>query len=147
MTVLSPISRALHYAGTHQPEDVAEGVASGRFQEWTGGETVVVTEILVTPLRKTLHFFLAEGNLVEIEAMLGAIMSWGASIGCTHASLVGRHGWSRSFLTRLGWKQTGILMEVPIHGVQRQAAEAGERKSVAVGESREGPGDAEALSR
>ena len=147
MIVLSPISRALHYAHTHRPEDVAEGVASGAFQEWSGGETVVVTEILVTPLRKTLHFFLAEGNLVELEAMLSPIMMWGASVGCTHASLVGRSGWSRSFLVKLGWRQTGILMEVGINGVQKQSAGSREREEVESGESRQNEGDLQALAR
>ena len=112
MTVLSPISRALHYAQTHTPADVAEGVASGAFQEWSGGETVVVTEILVTPLRKTLHFFLAEGSMPELQAMVPHILDWGRMHGCTHASLVGRHGWSRvGWLSDSGWTEAGVLME------------------------------------
>ena len=112
MTVFSPISRALQLAQTHRPEDVAEGVASGAFQEWSGGETVVVTEILVTPLRKTLHFFLAEGSMPELQAMVPHILDWGRMHGCTHASLIGRHGWSRvAWLNDSGWIEAGVLME------------------------------------
>ena len=111
MTVLSPISRALQLAQTHRPEDIAEGVASGAFQEWSGGKTVVVTEILVTPLRKTLHFFLAEGAMPEIRAMLPGILDWARMHGCTHASLVGRKGWSRvAWMQDEGWQEEGVMM-------------------------------------
>lgn len=87
--------RALALAGTHAPQHIAEGVASGAFQEWSGGDSVVVTEILDTPLRRTLHFFLAEGTMAELQAITPAILDWGRMHGCTHASLVGRKGWSR----------------------------------------------------
>ena len=111
MILLSPISRALHYAGTHKPEDVAEGVAAGRFQEWANDDTVVITEVLVTPLRKTLHFFLAEGDMVSLRAMVPAILDWGRMHGCTHASLIGRHGWSRvGWLADAGWQEEGVMM-------------------------------------
>lgn len=108
---MSP-SRALAYAGTHSEADIHEGVASGRFQEWSGGETVVITEILVTPLRKTLQFFLAEGSMVELRAMVPPILDWARMHGCTHASLVGRHGWSRvAWLKGSGWTEGGVIME------------------------------------
>ena len=111
MTVLSPISRALHYAGTHAPADIAEGVAAGRFQEWANDDTVVITEILETPLRKTLHFFLAEGSMPEIRAMLPGILDWARMHGCTHASLVGRKGWSRvAWMKDEGWQEEGVMM-------------------------------------
>ena len=111
MTVLSPISRALQLAQTHTPADVAEGVAAGRFQEWANDDTVVITEILTTPLRKTCHFFLAEGSMPEIRAMLPGILDWARACGCTHASLIGRHGWSRvGWLADSGWQEEGVMM-------------------------------------
>ena len=111
MIVLSPISRALHYAHTHTPADVAEGVASGRFQEWANDDTVVITEILTTPLRKTLNFFLAEGSMPELQAMVPHILDWARMHGCTHASLIGRHGWSRvAWLSDSGWTEEGVVM-------------------------------------
>ena len=108
---LSPVARALEYAGTHSAADIAEGVASGRFQEWSGGDSVIVTEILETPLRKTLHFFLAEGTMPEIRAMLPGILDWARMHGCTHASLVGRKGWSRvAWMQDEGWTEEGVMM-------------------------------------
>lgn len=106
------LSRALRYAGSHSVEDIELGVAEGRFQQWPGEESCIITELLQTPLRKTVHFFLAEGNLTELEAMTPGILDWARSIGCTHASLVGREGWRRvSWMLKDGWRFKYILME------------------------------------
>ena len=105
-------SRALALSGTHRPEDVAEGVACGRFQEWTNdGDTVVITEVLETPLRRTLNFFLAEGSMPELQAMIPPILDWARMHGCTHASLTGRKGWSRvAWMKESGWTEEGVVM-------------------------------------
>ncbi len=105
-------SHALAYAGTHRPEDVAEGVACGRLQEWSGPDSVIITEILETPLRRTLNFFLAEGHMDELRAVVPAILYWARMHKCTHASLIGRKGWSRvAWLKESGWTEAGVIME------------------------------------
>jgi hypothetical protein len=105
-------SRALALAGTHRPEDIAEGVACGRFQEWGEGESVIITEVLDTPLRRTLNFFLAEGSMPELQAVVPLILDWARMHGCTHASLVGRHGWSRvAWMKASGWREAAVVME------------------------------------
>ena len=106
----SSLVRALAYAGTHDPEDIAIGVGEGRFQSWEGDASTIVTEILLTPKRKTLHFFLAEGDLRELRVMLPMILHWGRQQGCTHASLVGRFGWLRSFVRDFGFREEATLM-------------------------------------
>ena len=105
-------TRALALAGSHRPEDIAEGVACGLFQEWAGDGSVIITEILQTPLKKTLNFFLAEGNLVELRAMTLPILDWGRMQGCTHAAFTGRDGWERSFVRDFGFTKTAVVMEV-----------------------------------
>lgn len=106
-------TRALNYAGTHRPEDIAERVACGQMQEWANDDdTVVITEIRETPLAKYLHFFLAEGNMGALETMIPAILDWGRACGCTRASLVGREGWRRMpWLLQSGWRFKHIVME------------------------------------
>lgn len=105
-------TRALALAGTHEPQDIAEGVACGRYQEWSGPDSVIVTELLDTPLRRTIHFFLAEGHMEELRAVVPAILDWGRMHGCTHASLVGRQGWSRvAWLKDSGWTEAGVVMD------------------------------------
>lgn len=112
MIALSPISRALHYAKTHTVEDIELGVAEGRFQLWPGDESAIVTEVLVTPLRKHLHLFLAGGNLTELKAMLPGLLAWGRQQDCTHSSLIGRFGWQRTFVRDFGFKPVATMMEV-----------------------------------
>lgn len=111
---MTTLARALSYAGTHRIEDIELGVAEGRFQSWPGEDSCIITELLQTPLRKTLHFFLAEGNLVELKAMLPGILAWARQQGCTHASLLGRDGWKRSFVRDYGFHEAGTLMEASL---------------------------------
>jgi hypothetical protein len=120
MTILTratddAIRLALRFGGdTHSLEDIAQGIDAGRFQLWDGDASAIITEILSTPRRKTLHFFLAGGYLIELRAMVPGILEWGQSIGCTHASLVGRFGWLRSFVREFGFKEKATLMEAKL---------------------------------
>jgi hypothetical protein len=113
------IEEALQYSGgTHLFEDIVAGVAAGTLQFWPGRSSAVVTEILDTPRKKILHFFLAGGTLSELETMLPSILDWGKAQGCTKTTLVGRKGWERTFITRQGWKPTLVLFEGSIDGSQ-----------------------------
>jgi len=105
------LERALEYAGTHTAADITEAVQQGRMQEWHGDQSTIITEILETPLRKTVLFFLAEGDGREIAAMAAPIMVWAKLQGCTHASLVGRSGWERRYAPQLGFQKVATVME------------------------------------
>lgn len=105
------LDRALAYAGTHTAADIAEAVQQGQMQRWEGDRSTIVTQVLETPLRKTLLFFLAEGDGREITAMAAPIMVWAKLQGCTHASLVGRRGWERKWAPALGFQHTAVVME------------------------------------
>lgn len=105
------IEDALQYAqGTHTFNDIAAAVLSDRFQIWPSNNAVVVTEIVVYPQLKDLHFFLAGGNLDELKAMRPIIESWGKSVGCTRVSLAGRKGWERTFLKDEGYKPNWFVL-------------------------------------
>jgi hypothetical protein len=95
---------ALEYSGgTHGIEDIAEGLETGRFQLWPAENSVIVTEIIVYPRLKNLHFFLAGGDLDEIQLMRPLIEQWGKNMGCTRVSLAGRKGWAKTFLKDEGY--------------------------------------------
>ena len=99
------IEAALEYsAGTHTIDDVADGILEGKFQCWEGKESIIITEIVVYPRLKDLHFFLAGGDLDEISLMEPLITAWGKSLGCTRVSLAGRKGWQKSFLKERGYE-------------------------------------------
>ena len=98
------IEDALEYSGgTHSFDDIAAGVLASKFQLWPNHNSAVVTEIVVYPNVKNLHYFLAGGNLDELKMMRPHIEAWGKSIGCTRVTLAGRKGWERTFLKDEGY--------------------------------------------
>lgn len=101
-----------HTGGTHVFEDVQTAVEKGELQFWPGLNSVILTEIQDTPQQRILNFFLAGGNSVELEAMLPLVEQWGKSIGATRATLYGRKGWGKSFLTKSqGYKESLVVLE------------------------------------
>ena len=98
------VEAALEYSGgTHNFDDVAEMVGDHRLQLWPASNSVVLTEIIVYPRLKNLHYFLAGGDLDELSRMRPLIESWGKSIGCTRVTLAGRKGWAKTFLKDEGY--------------------------------------------
>ena len=105
------VEAALEYSGgTHGIEDIAEGLKKGRFQLWPADDSVVITEIIVYPRLKNLHFFLAGGDLDELRLMRPLIEQWGKNMGCTRVSLAGREGWSKTFLRDEGYKPKWFVL-------------------------------------
>ena len=105
------VAAALEYSGgTHKVEDIAEGIRREQFQLWPGLNSVVVTEIIVYPQLKDLHYFLAGGDLDELRMMRPIIESWGKEIGCSRVSLAGRKGWERTFLKGEGYEPKWFIM-------------------------------------
>lgn len=106
------IENALEYAGnTHTLEDVFLGVANGDYQFWPGTESVIITEILEKPRKTILHYFLAGGNLAELETMAEEIETWARNEKSIDSiSLAGRKGWERTFLRDRGYETRLIYM-------------------------------------
>jgi hypothetical protein len=98
------VEAALEYSGgTHNFDDVTEMVEKQQLQLWPAKDSVVLTEIIVYPRLKCLHYFLAGGDLDELSRMRPLIESWGKSVGCTRVTLSGRKGWQKSFLKDEGY--------------------------------------------
>lgn len=89
--------------------DILEGIESGQYQFWPGKQSAIVTQIMVYPQRKGLHFFLAGGDLDELIHMQREITDWARSRDCDHVSLAGRMGWKKA-LQDEGWDKTSVLM-------------------------------------
>lgn len=108
-----------HSGGTHTYADVMSMVADGRLQLWEGVNSVIVTEIIEYPRKRTLHFFLAGGNMAELKAMYPLVEEWGRMQGCSSASMIGRPGWVRSFLTKdEDWKDGLVVMQKDLAHVE-----------------------------
>jgi len=105
------IEAALEYAaGTHTFEDIAAGVLSNRYQIWPNQNSVIITEIVVYPQIKDLHFFLVGGDLDELKLMRPVIEDWAKSVGCKRASCAGRKGWARTFMRDEGYAEKWLVM-------------------------------------
>jgi len=99
------VEAALEYSGgTHHFDDVLDMVRDSRLQVWPATGSIVLTEIIVYPRLKNLHYFLAGGDLDELSRMRPIIESWGKSVGCTRVTLAGRRGWSKTFLQDEGYR-------------------------------------------
>ena len=86
--------------------DIRAAVDDGRMQLWPAVESAMVTQLVHEPQAVRLHFFLAAGNMAEIEGLYHTVINWGREQGATSATFVGRMGWARTFLTREeGWQQ------------------------------------------
>jgi len=105
------VEAALEYSGgTHDFEDVVQMVEGHRLQLWPAKDSVVLTEIVVYPRLKNLHYFLAGGDLDELSRMRPLIESWGKSVGCTRVTLAGRRGWAKTFLKDEGYSPQWSVM-------------------------------------
>ena len=105
------IEAALKYAGgTHKFDDVIESIRQDKMQFWPGARSAVVTEIVVHPQMRSLHYFLAGGDLDELKLMRPMIEAWGKSVGCTRVTLAGRKGWERSFLKDEGYEPQWFVL-------------------------------------
>ncbi len=97
--------------GSHTLEDIGDAIEAGQMQFWPGVKSAIVTQIEQSPRRRTVHFFLAAGNLAELEAMVPSILEWAQKVeGCDGATLSGRPGWQRSFLKAQGWTTHAVVM-------------------------------------
>ena len=98
------IEAALEYSGgTHNFEDVAEGIIQGNMQLWPSPRGCIVTEIVVYPRNKVLNVFLGGGKLDQLLDMHNDVTAWAKSYGCEALTITGRFGWKKP-LKAHGWK-------------------------------------------
>lgn len=110
--LLPALDRALEYTyGAHDRATVQNAIESGMMQLWEGWHSFVVTELLTAPTgQKTVRYFLAgglegEAGLQELARMAPIIEAWAVTQGAVGLTMVGRHGWARTFLTKdAGWE-------------------------------------------
>lgn len=102
---------ALKYNNTGQTlDDVKRGLLSGEYILWPGKNSAVVTEHYDAPTGKFLNFFLAGGDIEELESMLKPIETWAKEFGVKKITLFGRRGWERSFMKHAGYRAHWVVM-------------------------------------
>lgn len=104
------IDGALAYSGgTHTFNHIFQSVLEGRMQLWPCDKACAVTEIVVYPMCKVLHVFLAGGDMDSIVEMQKSAEEWGRAQGCTSMTIAGRKGWSR-VLAEHGYKEQFVTL-------------------------------------
>lgn len=97
------IEAALEYSGgTHNFNDILNGLSEGVLQLWPTPRGCIVTEIVVYPQKKVLNVFLGGGELDQILDMHNDVIKWAKVQGCVALSMSGRPGWKKS-LEKHGW--------------------------------------------
>jgi hypothetical protein len=108
--ILEGLQKALDLAGgTHTLADVARQIAEGSAQLWLDDDACIVSEVIDTPQKRMLRFWLAAGKLDPVVALSRKVLAWGKEQGCTMATLTGRRGWDRVLLDE-GWSPALTVM-------------------------------------
>jgi hypothetical protein len=109
--IINKLEEALEIAGGthHWREHVVPLLFSGRAQYWHRPGGAIVTEIIETPLRRAVNYWLVGGEMQDCLALQPEIDAWARQQGATHATAVGRLGWAR-VLPPYGWRMHGVAM-------------------------------------
>lgn len=83
--------------GAHDRKTVWSAIASNKAQLWPGQKSAVVTEVVTHPTGlKSLTYWLAGGDLEELQFMEKQIAEFARSMGCTRVEIYGRRGWLKA---------------------------------------------------
>lgn len=108
------IEGALEYSGgTHDFDDIVEGVKSGMMQFWPASDAAAITEIVTFPKKKVLNIFLAGGNMDTIVDMNESAEHFAQLNGCSGMTIAGRKGWSR-VLKQKGYSEAFTILRKDI---------------------------------
>lgn len=105
-----------HAGGTHTVEDVRAGVIEGRYQFFYAPGGCAVTEVIDTPRKRVLSYFLVGGDLDTVQQYEPLIEGWAREQGCSRIEFSGRRGWTRSFLQDRGYEERLVVMSKELDG-------------------------------
>lgn len=99
---LKPLIQAAleHDPEKHTIEDIEQAIEEGRALLLEGENSAMVCEIVET---RSLHVFLAGGNLTELRSGDEQLGSLAQALGCSQVTIMGRMGWARA-LRDLGYR-------------------------------------------
>lgn len=100
--------------GAYEWSDVLDGLASSHMQFWPAPKAAIVTQVVQSPRLKTLHVFLAGGDLDQVLDMVPSLEAFAAFNDCTALTMDGRRGWQRVLKD---WTATSVVMKKELsHG-------------------------------
>ena len=90
------IQAALARDGMHSLADVLAEVLSGQAIFVPGEKSALVYQIIAYPKGRAIRFWLAGGDLDELQEMEKMLTEQAKALGCDHAEIMGRRGWARA---------------------------------------------------
>jgi hypothetical protein len=85
---------------------LVSSLAQGHAQLFEGSKSAFVTQIVGSARTRTIHAWLAGGELVELLSLIPGLEAWARAHGCKYATVTGRKGWDRA-LRPLGYERVG----------------------------------------
>ena len=102
------IASALEHCGnTHHLNDVYYLVLNNEAALFVGKKSAVVTQEIILPVGRQLHFWLAGGDLEELVDIEADVRAAAREKGIKRFSIVGRKGWRNKLP---GYREAGILL-------------------------------------
>lgn len=99
---------------THTRQDIADGIANGRYQYWGDDQCCLVTEIVDYPQKRVLHLFIAAGNLTKLlDEYLPQVKEFAKEHGCSSLTSVSRKGFLKRF-PAYGFKPRCVTFELEL---------------------------------
>jgi|TARA_B110000467_G_C18273949_1_gene454193 hypothetical protein len=98
-----------HSGGSHTFQNIVDAVQNEVMQFWPMEKSCLVTEVINYPNLKTLHIFLAGGDLEEIKSIDSTLEFLCQEIGADYISLSGRRGWIKA-LADIGYELSHVTL-------------------------------------
>lgn len=98
-----------HSGGSHTFQNIVDSVQNEVMQFWPMEKSCLVTEVINYPRLKTLHIFLAGGDLEEIKSINNTLEFLCQEIGADYISLSGRRGWIKA-LADIGYELSHVTL-------------------------------------
>jgi len=98
-----------HSGGSHTFQNIVDAVQNEVMQFWPMEKSCLGTEVINYPNLKTLHIFLAGGDLEEIKSIDSTLEFLCQEIGADYISLSGRRGWIKA-LADIGYELSHVTL-------------------------------------
>lgn len=115
--IIRRIEKALKTGGeTHTWEDIRQGLQTGAYQMFWNDGGVLITQIHTHPQCRTLHCFVAAGDMVAVLELQKQMVDFAVTQSCKFITAVGRLGWEK-VLPHRGWKKKFTAFQYDLEGV------------------------------
>ena len=108
-----------HSGGSHTFQNIVDAVQQEVMQFWPMEKSCLVTEVINYPNLKTLHIFLAGGDLEEIKSIDSTLEFLCQEIGADYISLSGRRGWIKA-LADIGYELSHVTLAKKVKDKEKQ---------------------------